>query len=150
MSRVGRRGLNQEGCELRAEAVGVRQAPAPGLSQAPELPLPPVLRAGAASRLHPDPGPAPCLPAALRGRQAAGLSPNLACYGVWLPVPPDRKFYSGRLRNCPKWALPVLPGRNPSCSPVAVEPGPQPHLAGRAGKNTWKLHSPARFKLTEG
>lgn len=72
--------LNQEGWELRAEAGGVRQGPAPGLSHAPQLPLPPVLRAGAESRLHPDPGPAPRLPAsprlpaAPRGRWAAGLS----------------------------------------------------------------------------
>lgn len=75
--------------------------------------------------------------------QAEGLSPNPACYGVWPPVPPDRKFYSGRLRNSPKWAFPVLPGRNLSCSPVAVKPGPQPHQAGSAGKNTWKQHNPA-------
>lgn len=66
--------LNQEGWELRAEAAGVRQGPAPGPSQAPQLPLPLVLRAGAESRLHPDPGPAPRLPAAPRGRWAAGLS----------------------------------------------------------------------------
>ena len=27
-------------------------------------------------------------------------------------------------------------------APLAVEPGPQSHLAGRTGKNTWKWHNP--------
>lgn len=65
----------------------------------------------------------------------------------------------GRVQVCLTWALKggVLPAlrlclpthRQKSwvIGPPTEECGSQPHLTGRAGKNTWKLQNPAMFEL---